>query len=150
VRPSRVDRFSPDPPEHPGGVSAEVYVSVGDDGRGALWRGLRYLGLAAVVVVAVVVLVFSSLPSGRKTSPATPRPIAAASKAPRSLLLLLASHPYLPRNVKQLVNHDSCAGSRSAALERGVEAQYAQAVADASGAVLPGRAKLQATTYPRC
>lgn len=64
--------------------------------------------------------------------------------------LLLVSHPYLSRDAKQLMRHDRCAVSRSAALERVVETLYARAVADAQGEVLPGRAKLQATNYPMC
>jgi hypothetical protein len=156
VRPSKVDRSPPDPRDDPEAKSVEVYVSVHDDGRGALWRGLRYLGLAAVLVAAIVVLLVSTLPSGagdsRLASSAPPKSLPTSSNLPPLArnVLLLVSHPYLKYDAKQLVSHDPCAESRSAAVERKHEVLYAQAVAEATGEVLPGRAKLQATKYPSC
>lgn len=151
VRPSKVDRSSPDPRDDPGAVSVEVYASVADDGHGELWRGLRYLGLAAVVLAAVVVLLVSGLSSsGGHSQPATPPRLSSKLSPGARNLLLLVSHPYLPHDVKQLLKHDLCASSRSGAFERGVETEYARAVLGASGESLPGRAQLQATRYPRC
>jgi hypothetical protein len=154
VRPSKVDRVTLDPRADPEVVSVEVYVSVDDDGRGPVWSGWRYLGLATVVVAAIVVLLVSSLSSvgvhsRSASSPLTLKDSGSPPPGARNMLLLV-SHPDLAHDAVQLVHHDRCAVSRSAARERAIETLYARAVAAAQGAVLPGRAKLQATTYPMC
>ena len=130
-------------------MAIEVQVSVDEDHRDGLWQALRLLGLAAVVVAAIAVLLASSLPSGGAPSRTTLRSLPSASYLPPLArnTLLLVTHPSLKR---QLLNYDPCAESRNAALERKNETLYAQAIADATGAVLPGRAKLQATKYPAC
>lgn len=126
-----------------------MQVSVDEDGRDSLWRALRFFGLAAVLIAAIAVLLISSLPSGGGSSSGTLRSLPSATYLPPLArnTLLLVTHPYLKH---QLLNYDPCAESRNAALERKNETLYAQAIAEATGAVLPGRAKLQATRYPAC
>lgn len=151
-----MDRVPVDPRGGPEVISVEVYVSVGDERRGAVWSGWRHLGLATVVVAMIAVAVVSSLSSGgvhsRSASSARPFAVTDTGSPPSGARyrLLLVSHPYLPRDAKRLMHHDRCAASRRAALERAIETLYARAVADAQGEVLPGRAKLQATQYPMC
>jgi hypothetical protein len=65
-------------------------------------------------------------------------------------LLLLVSHPYLPRDAKQLVNVESCAVWKSAALQRATGRQYARATAVAQAGSIPGRAEIEATSNPNC
>lgn len=104
----------------------------------------------------IAVALVSSLSSGgvhsRSASSATPFAVKDSGSPPTGApyRLLLVSHPYLPRDAKQLMHYDRCAVSRRAALERAIETLYARGVADAHGEVLPGRAKLQATKYPMC
>ena len=133
-------------------VSVEVHVSGGGDGRGAAWSGWRYLGLACVVGAAMAVALVLHNTHRGLTSSATPV-LVKDSGSPRAgdrYLVPVIAHPRLARDVRQLMRHDHCAGSRNAAFNRAVETLYARGVANATGKVLPGRAKLEATTYPRC
>jgi hypothetical protein len=65
-------------------------------------------------------------------------------------LLFLVSHPYLPRDAKQLIRLPSCAIWKSVALERATGQAYAEATASAQVGQIPGRAQLQATSNPGC
>jgi hypothetical protein len=156
VRRSKVDRVPVDSRGGPELISVEVYVPAREDGRGAGWSGWKYLGLGTVAVALIAAGLLSTVsPSGvrsRSASSATPFSVKDSRSPPRSdrYMVLLLSHPNLLRDAEQLMHQHPCAVSRSAALELATETLYAQAVANAKGEVLPGRAKLQATTYPTC
>jgi hypothetical protein len=65
-------------------------------------------------------------------------------------LLSLVSHPYLPRDAKRIVNQETCAVWRSAALRRATGRSFASATAVAQVGGIPGRAEIRATSSPRC
>jgi hypothetical protein len=65
-------------------------------------------------------------------------------------LLVLVSHPYLPRDAIQVENTDTCAVWKSAALRRATGSAYATATAVAQVGSTPGRAEIEATPNPRC
>jgi hypothetical protein len=65
-------------------------------------------------------------------------------------LLFRVSHPFLPRDAKQLVNIQGCAVWESEALRRATGRAYARATAIPQTGTLPGRAQIQVTPTATC
>lgn len=220
---SESDRFIADPPGPEQDVSAEVYVTVTDEGRRPSWR---YVGLAIALLATAGAILVTSLNSGerpghsssaRPTSlPPAARSTQVASAASRSAsscvetggygglgarvssfdannndstgpgqpspgsafyvvtaigrgcvtafavqdstsppatareLLVLVSHPFLPRDAKQVVTTDGCAVWESRALARATGRAYARATAIAQAGSNPGTAQIAATSNSDC